>query len=455
VTNDDPFSFPGDADRTVIRPVPGGKRPTGKTAAPQPRPLPTSVPPVSWDAGRLSGAGANALVQCAAPILALAGQLRNTVSHPDPVGLRKRLGDEVRRFEANARASGVADSNVLPARYVLCAMIDEVVLGTPWGSESVWSAQGLLIEFHNETWGGEKFYLLLDRLLASPSENLDLLELLYFCLALGFQGRYQVREGGQEQRNEVMERLYQVIRNQRGDPEPELSIHWRGVTEQRDPLIHFVPLWVLSALISVLLLGLFAGFSFSLNRDSDPVFMAIRGIDSGLPTFAEQVREPLEEKIKPEPVAVVEEPVAAPTPPPLTLRILLAEEIAADKLQVEDRDDGETIMIRGDGLFRSGKASIREDYEPTLARIGQALDQLPGLVIVTGHTDSVPIHTLRFPSNWHLSQERADHVVAKLSAITGDPDRYAAKGMGDTEPRVPENPKDARNRRVEVTLTPP
>jgi type VI secretion system protein ImpK len=367
--------------------------------------------------------------------------------------LRSHLGDEVRRFEKNARASGVADSSILPARYVLCAMIDEVVLGTPWGSESVWSGQGLLIEFHNETWGGEKFYLLLDRLLTSPSENLDLLELLYFCLALGFQGRYQAREGGQEQRNEATERLYQVIRNQRGDPEPELSIHWRGVEEQRDPLIHFVPLWVLSAVMGVLLLALFAWFSFDLSDESDPVFLAIRGIDSGLPTYSDLGREPLEARIKPEPVELVA--VAEEAPPSLTLRMLLDDEIQADQLEIEDRDAGETVVIHGDGIFRSGKASIRKEFEPTLERIGQALGQLPGPVIVTGHTDSVPIKTLRFPSNWHLSEKRAAHVVAKLSEITGNPERYTAKGMADTEPRVPENSKDARNRRVEVTLTPP
>jgi len=332
-------------------------------------------------------------------------------------------------------------------------MIDEVVLGTPWGSESLWSEQGLLISFHNEAWGGEKFYLLLDRLLRSPGENIALLELLYLCLALGFQGRYQAREGGQEQRSEVTERLYQAIRTQRGDPEPELSVHWRGVVEQRDPLIHLVPIWVLAGVLGILLLALFAGFSFNLNQDSDPVFLALRGLDTGLPTFSEEGREPLKVEVPPE--SVIESTSQAPSPPRLTLKTLLSEEILAKRLKVDDRDGGETVVIRGDGLFRSGRATVRKEYEPMLARIGQALGQLPGRVIVSGHTDSVPIKTLRFPSNWHLSQERAQNVVSRLSEISGEPDRYTAKGMGDTEPSVPENPKDARNRRVEITLVTP
>lgn len=453
MSQDDPFSLPGDGDRTVIRPVPGGRLPGGQGAAPPPRSASVSVAPRSWEPGLSSERGGNALAQCAAPLLALAGQLRNTVSHPDPTGLRKHLGEEVRRFEANARAGGIADSTLLPARYVLCAMIDEVVLGTPWGSESLWSEQGLLTSFHNEAWGGEKFYLLLDRLLRSPGENLALLELLYLCLALGFQGRYQAREGGQEQRSEVTERLYQVIRAQRGDPEPELSIHWRGVVEQRDPLLHLVPIWVLAAVIGILLLALFAGFSFSLNQDSDPVFLALRGLDTGLPTFSEQGRKPMKVEVRPEPV--IGDISQVPTPPGPTLKILLSDEIQAKRLKVEDRDGGETVVIHGDGLFRSGRATVQKVYEPMLTRIGQALGQLPGRVIVSGHTDSVPIKTLRFPSNWHLSQERAGNVVSQLSAISGDPDRYTAKGMADTESRVPENPKDARNRRVEITLIAP
>jgi type VI secretion system protein ImpK len=251
----------------------------------------------------------------------------------------------------------------------------------------------------------------------------------------------------------VTERLYQVIRAQRGDPEPELSIHWRGVVEQRDPLLHLVPIWVLAAVIGILLLALFAGFSFSLNKDSDPVFLALRGLDTGLPTFSEQGRKPMKVEVRPEPV--IGDISQVPTPPGPTLKILLSDEIQAKRLKVEDRDGGETVVIHGDGLFRSGRATVQKVYEPMLTRIGQALGQLPGRVIVSGHTDSVPIKTLRFPSNWHLSQERAGNVVSQLSAISGDPDRYTAKGMADTESRVPENPKDARNRRVEITLIAP
>jgi len=395
-----------------------------------------------------AGAGINPLARCASPLLIAAGQLRSCANHPDPMRLRNQLVSEVQGFETCARARGIADTTVLPARYALCSLLDEAVLGTPWGSDSLWVKQGLLISFHNEAWGGEKFFLALERLIAYPSGNLHMLELMYLCLALGFEGRYRVRDGGRDQLESVRERLYQTIRVQRGDPERELSPNWRGIVERRDPLIRRVPLWVLTAVSGVLLLALFTGFTFSLHSDSDPVFLALTKLD--VPTV-EVPRTPATVST-PEPPR----PLVAGTPPPpaLSLRILLAEEIATGRLEViGEPDDGhETVLIQGDNLFRSGKASINKEILPLLDIIGEGLKKLPGEVLVTGHTDSVPIRTLKFPSNQVLSAKRAQNVVERLQEVTGQPDRFTAKGLADSRPRVPEDPAHPRNRRVEISL---
>lgn len=447
MTDDDPFLSPGDAGPTVIRPIPGGRRPPGMApeAAPS-APAPASAAP-SFQIGDVPVNLDNPLVACSVGLLTVAAQLRGTPSHPDPEGLREGLTRQVRSFETCARAKGLVDAVVLPARYVLCSLIDESVLDTPWGSHSVWSNRGMLISFHNEAWGGEKFFSALDRLLAYPAGNIHLLELMYLCLALGFEGRYRVREGGHAQLERVREHLYQTIRAQRGEPETELSPHWQGVTQKRDPLIHQLPLWVFASLAALALLALFAYFTFALNRTSDPVYLSLGGLDKGLPTFTDrpQTRIP-----------VIDTPPEKPTgPPPLTLRILLADEIAAKKLEVVDRPQGQVVIIRGDDLFPSGSSEVRPQYVPLLKRVAEALAQLPGAVLVTGHTDSVPIKTLRFPSNWHLSQARADNVRDLLVQVAGNPGRFTAEGRADTELRVPDNPKDARNRRVEVMLMTP
>jgi len=73
---------------------------------------------------------------------------------------------------------------------------------------------------------------------------------------------------------------------------------------------------------------------------------------------------------------------------------------------------------------------------------------------VTGHTDNQPIRSLRYPSNWHLSQERAA-AVKDLLASRVPPARLKAEGRADSEPvldnSTPAN--RARNRRVEITLS--
>lgn len=470
MNQDDPFAPTGDDGATVIRPTPGGRRAAGGAPAapwppapppgtgvgpgpganwpPPPPPPPPRVPapgplPAAAPAGGVLPAASidNPLTACAGDLLAVAGELRGSAGHGDPDGLRERLTAQVRAFENCARVRGLTDTVVLPARYVLCALIDESIRDTPWGSQSSWNERGLLLAFHNETWGGEKFFDALERLLAYPAGNLHLLELMYLCLAQGFEGRYRVRAGGQDQLEQVRANLYQAIRAQRGDPERDLSPHWRGVAPRTDPLIQQVPLWVLSALAAALLLGLYAAFTFALSRDSDPVYADLAALDRGLPLLAERNRPP---------------PPPPPAPPPapggLTLRGLLADDIRTDRLAVEDRPAGQTIIIRGEGLFASGQARLVPSVEDLVQRIGDALKQLPGPVLITGHSDSAPIKSLRFPSNWHLSNARAEEVARRLGALTGDPARFRAEGRADTEPAVPSNPRDARNRRVEITL---
>src|SRR5690606_13800704 len=90
---------------------------------------------------------------------------------------------------------------------------------------------------------------------------------------------------------------------------------------------------------------------------------------------------------------------------------------------------------------------------PTLERIGEALALLPGPIEVTGHSDNVPIRSVRYPSNWHLSRDRAQSVATLLGEFV-DPGRLKSTGKADTEPLAPNDSAAgrARNRRVEITL---
>jgi len=400
----------------------------------------------------LPGHGLNRLVDAAGTLLSLVGQLRGTTSHPDIDSLRGHVEQEVKTFESTARAGGADTETVSTARYVLCTLIDETVMGTPWGNESVWSEQTLLAKFHQEAWGGEKFFNILDYLLQEPARHVDLLELIYLCLAMGFEGKYRVHDQGDRQLQSIQENLYYTIREIRGEFERELSPHWRGVEDKRNLLVRYVPLWVLGAILAVLLLAIFVGFRLGLNRSADPTFQQLNTIGRDRlhspPIQHVQAAEP----VNPPPLTTATVP---PVPEaPTGLPHLLAPEVEAGLIAITEHPDKSLLVIKGDGLFRSGSASVAEQHYALLARIGEALKEVPGRVLVVGHTDNVPIRSLRFRSNWDLSRERAVSITRLLVNATGTDERYQAEGRADTEPLVPNDStmNRARNRRVEIIV---
>ena len=121
---------------------------------------------------------------------------------------------------------------------------------------------------------------------------------------------------------------------------------------------------------------------------------------------------------------------------------------------MRDEIDRSVITIRGDGLFEPGSATLSADREVLMRRIAEALAQVPGAVLVTGHTDNQPIRSVRFPSNWHLSEERARAVRTILVSRGVKAERITAEGRAEGEPLVAnDTPANrARNRRVEITL---
>jgi len=126
---------------------------------------------------------------------------------------------------------------------------------------------------------------------------------------------------------------------------------------------------------------------------------------------------------------------------PPRLSRFLSEEISKGIVAVYEDEHVSVVTIPGDGLFASGSAAVDRRYEPTFARVAQALNSVPGPVIVTGHTDNKPIRTARFPSNWELSTERAKSVLKVMAGSLADP-----VAPNDTE----ENRR--MNRRVMVIL---
>jgi type VI secretion system protein ImpK len=464
MSQEDPFADltgndENDRNRTVIVPRPGGlSLPDTESASPVPGSEPVvSAPPQApaypppeaapQPSAPPRSTGLNPLEQAASHLLSLIPKLRSTISHPDPEGLRQQVIRDIRGFEQRLQQSGIDPKTLMRARYVLCTAIDEAVLNTPWGNTGSWNKNSLLVTFHNEAGGGDKFFVLLHHLLQSSAANIDLLELMYLCLALGFQGRYGVRgapQGG-ERLEQVKDNLYRTIRTQRGDPERDLSLHWRGVGDVRKSLARFVPAWVFAALAGLLLVVTYMYFAFDINAYSDPVLNLLTRVDKGvMPPDLE--RRPL----PPRPIPAAE----ADAPHAPTVAELLVEEIRAHRVAVEEDHRRAHVTVLGGALFASGRAAIAAAERPVFERVAWALDQVPGPILVTGHTDSVPIRrSLRFRSNHDLSKARAKAVAKLLEECLSEPGRITAEGRADTERLPGLAGKDARNRRVEIYLT--
>ena len=213
----------------------------------------------------------NPLVAASALLLSEVVRLKTSAAAENFDALNERLNVAIKLFEHRALQEGMDGGQVMAARYVLCTVVDEAVVTTPWGNESAWSQMSLLSTFHNETFGGEKFFQLLEHLSRNPVKHLAMLELMYICLSLGFEGKYRVLPRGMLELEAIRDSLYRQIRQLRGDIPRELSPPREGLKEGRRRLVRIVPGWLVAVATVAGLALLYAGFSWVLHEQRGTV----------------------------------------------------------------------------------------------------------------------------------------------------------------------------------------
>ena len=416
-----------DADHTIRMPAPGGQ---ATMVLPRPGTARAAKPGAAAELQRRV-AGVNPLLGAASVLLALVAQLRATASHSDLAGLRRQLLERISEFETLAAGAGVSAHHISAARYLLCTFIDEVVDATPWGAGGVWAQANLLQEFHDERWGGDKAFKLLDRLGQDVSTNRHLLELFYVCLALGFEGRFRGASNGRDQLDAIAERVLQSIHPAaQRQPVRTLALHWEGVATRGNKDLAGLPVWVVLAVGAAIVLGTALLVNAQLDRLAQPVFRQIHELPAAL-----RVERP----------AVASKPRLAP---------LLQADLASGAIEVRDEPLRSVVTLPADALYEAGSARIDSRQLETLGHVARALSGLQGQVVVIGHTDSAPTGSLQFPSNWNLSRARAQAALDSLVQQGLQPDRVHAEGRADVEPRVQGGgpAEQTKNRRVEIEL---
>ncbi len=439
MSTDDPFGLHDPSQRTaIIRPRPGGMAPPPAAAPARPAGAWANV---EWPGVGTSGT----LLKAAEPLLALAPRLRTHVPPRDVDQLYAKVRSEIERFAQNAANARVPADEVSLARYALCALLDDIVLNTPWGPRSRWPSQRLAAVFHQDVDAGRGFFRELEQAERAPERHRDLLELMYACLAMGFEGVYRINPPAGRTLQQIKEDLYRLLSRFRSQVDRSLSPNWQGSGIAPAPVQRSVPTWTAGVAALALLALLYAGFSFRLAGYSEDVAY-------DLPSA--------------EPVRLARIGVAPPPPPPppppapavvqatQSLEGFLAAEQREGLVEVFDRGRDIVVLLRGEGMFESGSADLRPALLPTIRRIGEALEARDGPVRVVGHSDNVPIRTARFPSNWELSRARADSVARELARVMTDWSRLRVDGLADTQPIASNATAEGqrRNRRIEIIV---
>ncbi len=124
---------------------------------------------------------------------------------------------------------------------------------------------------------------------------------------------------------------------------------------------------------------------------------------------------------------------------------------------------GDRFVFQAEVLFPKGSAELTEEGKRELDKLAEAIKELEKqippdinwILRVDGHTDSDPIHTPKYASNWELSAARAISVVKYLISKGVPPERLAATGFGEFHPLDPRDTEEAKakNRRIELKLT--
>lgn len=163
----------------------------------------------------------NPLVAAAAPVILAVTTLKKARSLRDATQAYAPLLQEIKIFEDKARKLDYRSAIILAARYFLCAFADEAI---ELCQSDIRAPESLLQTLQGENYGGERFYLILERASSDPVAHIDLLELGFLCLSLGYHGKYHRAENPVHELENIKDNLLLLITKTRGNPPAPLLL---------------------------------------------------------------------------------------------------------------------------------------------------------------------------------------------------------------------------------------
>ena len=383
----------------------------------------------------------NPLVTEAGPVLALAASVRSgraRISMPD---FHREASESIAAYD-RAIAAIYPEEVRMRARYALCATVDDIAQNLPnIGQDGAeWARRSLVVQFFRENIGGDRFWQLVDDLLAKPGQNGEVIELFAACLAAGFEGRFRVMPDGRARLQQIMASLYGALDHPRSQSQLEVAPDWPGA----DAPLNRIGLWnkvlLAAAAALALLLLIYIILRLLLMSAGTDSWKLVRNLSPDQPMRLSRIG--------------AAPPPAAEGPQLSKLRSFLEPEIRQKLVVVEE--DASTVRVRTTvgQLFQSGSEQLESGRAPLFERIGRAIEGEPGQVTVEGHSDSDQISNLTFPDNMALSKARAQTIAGILSGTLSNPGRISLEGFGDTRPIGSNDSPEGKslNRRVEIVI---
>ncbi len=383
----------------------------------------------------------NIMLSEAGPVLALAAGIRSGRVRTGMPQFHREAVAAITNFD-RAAAPHYTEEQRQRAKYALCATIDDIAQNLPsQGTDGAeWARRALVVHFFQENIGGDRFWQLVDDMLRTPNDNLDLIELYHACLAAGFEGRFRIMPDGRRRLHEIMARLHGALPHIRSLSMMELSPMWKGETAAVGKLGFWSIIALVAAAAATLLVIIYILLRVILGSTGEAPWERLTGLMPGDRLSLSRSAPAM--------------PAAAGGPQAIKLKKFLEPEIAQGLVTVEE--DAQTVRVRTTvgQLFQSASDRLDDGREPLFQRIGAAIEGEPGTVTVEGHTDADKIRSVQFPDNMALSQARADTVANILKGNLTDPSRVVAKAFGDTVAIADNGSPDgkSKNRRVEVVL---
>jgi len=204
------------------------------------------------------------LPDVAADLFSFALQLRKMGDPGDPEAFRMKLDELFKAFMSRAKQLEIADTNAELAKYAIVAFIDEMILTSNWPLRDVWSSRPLQLEYFNDFNAGEVFYEKLETLRGTDDpKKLEVLEIYFTCLALGFKGKH-VDLAGMEKLKTLMEGISKDLRKWHGKGVEGLSPNWKSA-ENAQPLAESFPAWIVAVVCAGVLLLIYVVLAWLLG----------------------------------------------------------------------------------------------------------------------------------------------------------------------------------------------